>query len=215
MRSRTSFSFLSSAVLFLASSPVAIPAEQTETVRNNRVVVVDGKLKPQETESLQGSRPSATVYFTTGSLEIAPAGGKPRAAKVKTGDVVFEKAQARTVKNTGSAEVHFVRVEFLENGIPETWGAAGLSPNYNMLFENQYARVYDIKIAAGAKEPQHSHHDRVVVCLSGARLSHLMPDGREEPSTLKTGESAWRRGGTHIGQNLGNTDLWVIALEPK
>lgn len=215
MRSRTSFSFLPSAILFLACSPVAIPAEQTETVRNTRVVVIDGNLEPQETASLQGSHASATVYFTTGSLEITAVGGKPRAGKVRIGDVVFEKAQARTVKNTGSAEVHFVRVEFLGNGIPETWGTAGLSPNYKMLFENQYARVYDIKIAAGTKEPQHSHHDRVVVCLSGARLSHLMPDGREEPSTLTTSESAWRRGGTHIGQNLGNTDLWVIALEPK
>jgi hypothetical protein len=34
-----------------------------------------------------------------------------------------------------------------------------------------------------------------------------MPDGREEPSTLRTGEIAWRLGATHIGQNLGTTDL--------
>lgn len=90
-----------------------------------------------------------------------------------------------------------------------------LSPNYKLLFENQYTRAYDIRIPAGTKEPQHTHKDRVVVCLSGAKLKHLLPDGREEPSTLKTGESAWRRGGTHIGQNLGDTDLWVIAVEPK
>jgi hypothetical protein len=55
----------------------------------------------------------------------------------------------------------------------------------------------------------------VVVCLSGAQLRHLMPDGREEPSTLQTGAITWRLGATHIGQNLGNTDLWVIAIEPK
>jgi quercetin dioxygenase-like cupin family protein len=90
-----------------------------------------------------------------------------------------------------------------------------LSPHYKLLFENQYTRVYDIRISAGAREPQHSHHDRVVVCLSGATLRHLMPDGRVEPSTLKTGETAWRRGGTHIGENFGKTDLWVVAVEPK
>jgi hypothetical protein len=81
--------------------------------------------------------------------------------------------------------------------------------------ENRYARVYDIRIPAHTNEPQHTHHDRVVVCLSGAKLEHLYPDGRKEPSTLSTGEVAWRRGGTHIGQNLGDTDLWVIAVEPK
>jgi hypothetical protein len=42
-----------------------------------------------------------------------------------------------------------------------------------------------------------------------------MPDGHEEPSTLKTGEIAWRLGSTHIGQNVGKTDLWAIAVEPK
>jgi quercetin dioxygenase-like cupin family protein len=124
-------------------------------------------------------------------------------------------AQPRTVKNTGPSAVHFARIEFLGSGLAETWGTTGLSPNYKLLIENQYTRVYDIRIPAGTREPQHTHHDRVVVCLSGAQLKHLMPDGREEPSTLKTGEIVWRRGGTHIGQNLGKTDLWVIAVEPK
>jgi hypothetical protein len=34
-------------------------------------------------------------------------------------------------------------------------------------------------------------------------------------TTLKTGEVAWRPGGTHAGQNVGKTGLWVIAPEPK
>ena len=216
MRSPRSFTRRFHAVcLFAALTPLVGAAAQTETLRNPRVVVVDGTIRPRETEALPGKYPSVTVYFTAGSLEIGKAGGKTYAAGVKAGDVVFHKAEAMTAKNTGSAAVHFMRVEFLGKGIPETWGSAGLSPNYKMLLENPYTRVYDIRISAGAREPQHSHRDRVVICLSGARLSHLMPDGREEPSTLKTGESAWRRGGTHIGQNLGNTDLWVIAVEPK
>jgi hypothetical protein len=42
-----------------------------------------------------------------------------------------------------------------------------------------------------------------------------MPDGRREAATLKTGEIAWRRGVTHVGHNIGKTDLWAIAIEPK
>ena len=46
-----------------------------------------------------------------------------------------------------------------------------------------------------------------------ARIVFLGP-GIEE-TWGATGEIAWRRGGTHIGHNLGKTDLWVIAVEPK
>jgi hypothetical protein len=95
------------------------------------------------------------------------------------------------------------------------WGMTGLAPNYKMLVEDRYARAYDIKIPAQTFEPQHTHHDRVVVSLSGAELEHILPDGTKQPSTLKTGEVVWRLGATHIGHNLGHTDLWVIAIEPK
>jgi quercetin dioxygenase-like cupin family protein len=111
--------------------------------------------------------------------------------------------------------LRIVWTEYLGKGSSENWGTTGLSPNYKLLFENQYGRVYDIRIAAGTSEPRHSHHDRIVICLSGAELKHEMPDGRKETSTLKTGEIVWRRGGTHVGHNLGKTDLWAIAIEPK
>ena len=110
---------------------------------------------------------------------------------------------------------HFVEVMFLGAGSSETWGTAGLPANYKVLFENRYARVYDIRVAAGQREPQHTHKARVVITLSGAELKHVMPDGKEEASTLKTGEIVWRAAATHIGMNLGKTDLRVIAVEPK
>jgi quercetin dioxygenase-like cupin family protein len=186
-----------------------------EKFRNEKVVVVEERLRPGETQSVRGELASVAVYFEGGSLEILPEAGKPRKQTVRRGDTVFQPPEARTVKNIGSSEVHFVRIDFLGRGVQETWGATGLSPNYKLLFENQYARAYEIRILAGTSEPQHSHKDRVVVCLSGAELVHRMPDGREEPSTLRTGETVWRRGGTHVGQNVGKTELWAIAVEPK
>jgi hypothetical protein len=128
---------------------------------------------------------------------------------------VFQPADVGTIVNAGSLPLHFVRIEFLMAGSQETWGMSGLSPHYKMLLENQYARAYDIKIPAHTFEPQHTHHDRVVVSLSGAKLEHILPSGQIQPSTLKTGEVVWRLGATHVGHNLGDTDLWVIAVEPK
>ena len=203
------------ALFFLAFAPLATAVEVTDAVRNDRVAVVEITIQPGESETRMGGNPAILVYFTDGSLAIRAGGGRPSVTNVKRGEAVFVEPQERTVKNTGPSPVHFARIEFKGGGLAETWGTTGLSPNYKLLFENQYTRVYDIRIPAGTKEPQHTHHDRIVVCLSGAELKHLMPDGREEPSTLKTGEIVWRRGATHIGQNLGKTDLWVIAVEPK
>ena len=204
-----------SAAILLCFATIASAAVQTEKLRNDKVAAIDCTLRPGETQPLNGTQPGVTVYFQGGSLEITPEGGKPQKVAVKPGDAVFRPAQAGVVRNAGSSEVHFARVDFLGSGATETWGTTGLSPNYKLLIENPYTRVYDIRIPAGTKEPQHTHKNRVVVCLSGAQMRHLMPDGREEPSTLQTGEIAWRLGATHIGQNLGTTDLWVIAIEPK
>ncbi len=197
--------------------PVAgvLAATQTEKVRNEKVLVVEQALAPGETVSLPGDRASVAVYLDDGSIEATPAAGAPRTETVARGEAVFRPAQARTVKNTGSSVLRIVQTQYLGNGGSETWGTAGLAPDYKLLFENQYGRVYDIRMGAGKSEPLHSHHDRVVVCLSGAELQHEMPDGRRETSTLKTGEIAWRHATTHIGHNLGKTDLWVIAIEPK
>jgi hypothetical protein len=184
-----------SAFICVHLRPISLSA-QTEIIHNERVSVAEYRLSPGESRRLTTSHPSLTVY--------------------PNGEVVFDAAgKPRGLKNDGTTEARFVQIMFWGPGLDQTWGATGLSPNYKLLLENRYTRVYDIRIPAGTKEPQHTHHDRVVVCLSGAQLEHLMPDGRVEPSTLATGEIAWRRGGTHIGHNLGKTDLWVIAVEPK
>jgi quercetin dioxygenase-like cupin family protein len=187
----------------------------TEKVRNEKVLVVEQTLAPGETMSWPADHAGVTVYFDDGSIEVTPAQGSSRTETVQRGQAVFRPPQAETVKNAGSSALRVVRTEYLGKGSSETWGATGLAPNYKVLFENQYGRVYEIKFAAGTSEPLHTHHDRVVVCLSGAELQHEMPDGRRETSTLKTGEIAWRRAATHVGHNLGKTDLWVIAIEPK
>ena len=170
-----------SAAILVCFVSIASAVVQTEKVRNDKVVAVDCTLGPGETQPLSAKQPSVTVYFQGGSLRIEPEGGKPKTIAVKPGDTVFRPARAGVLKNVGASEIHFARVDFLGSGGSETWGTTGLAPHYKLLFENPYARVYDIRIPAGTNEPQHTHKNRVVVCLSGAILKHLMPDGREGP----------------------------------
>ena len=189
----------------------------TEIFRNELVAVMELAILPGETEPMHAHRNYVSVQMSDGTAEVTEEGAAARKVELHRGEVLFRTPLRHMVKNLGSTEIRAIRIDFLGPGRPgdAPWGNVGLSPNYKLLFENQFARAYDIRIPAGTKEPQHTHRDRVVVCLSGAELRHLMPDGRTEVSTLKTNEVAWRRGGTHIGQNLGRTDLWVIAIEPK
>jgi hypothetical protein len=196
------------------SLPASLAADGIEKIRNEKVVVAEDTLAPGASVAIP-DKPSMAVYMTDGHVAITCADGTSHTKAVKEGETVFLEASAGSIKNAGSTPLHFASVEFLTAGLQETWGMAGLSPNYKMLLENQYARAYDIRIPAQTFEPRHTHHDRVVVSLSGARLEHILPDGTKQPSTLNTGEIVWRLAATHVGHNLGRTDLWVIAVEPK
>lgn len=208
-------SMVAAAFLLASTFPVAFAASKIEKIRNEKVIVLEETLAPGETEANPVSLPSMVVYMAGNGATIQKTQGSSRKTAVNEGGVLFQPENSGALKNTGTTPLHFVRVEYLTKGSSETWGTTGLPPNYKVLLEDRYERVYDIKIPAGAKEPQHTHHDRIVISLSGAKLEHLLPSGQIQPSTLKTGEIEWRRGGTHVGHNMGSTNLWVIAVEPK
>lgn len=200
--------------IFLSMAPM-VSAAPVEKLRNDKVIAHEQNLAPGEAMPLSATHAGMLVYFEAGVIEVAPTGGAPKQEKVKRGDVVFRAPQAGTLKNAGLEPLHVVWIEYLGQGNEEVWGTNGLATNYTLLVENRYGRAYDIRIRAGAIEPKHTHHDRVVICLTGAKLEHTLLDGTKEPATLQTGEITWRRGVTHSGHNLGKTDLWVIAIEPK
>jgi mannose-6-phosphate isomerase-like protein (cupin superfamily) len=203
------------AIAILVSGSCAAVAAKVELLKNAKVIVTEETLAPSESQTLTGDHASVVVYLDGGETEITFAGGPARRETVTRGEAVNEPAWAATLTNTGSARLRLVRVGFLTGGKRDTWGMTGLPPNYKLLFEDDHSRTYEIRIAAHEWEPMHTHHDRVVVCLSGARLEHVMADGSKQPSTLRTNEVVWRSGQTHKGHNIGKTDLWVIAIEPK
>lgn len=201
--------------LLLVAAAAPVFAATTEVLKNEKVIVTEESLAPGEQETVAGEHASAVVFLSGDGVAAKFADGTVKSAAVHRGEAMNEAAGRRIVTNTGHAPLKLVRVEFLTAGNDETWGMTGLPPNYKVLFEDQHSRTYEIRIAAHAWEPQHTHHARVVVCLNGAQLEHVLPDGSVQPSTLKTDEVAWRLGQTHKGHNLSDTDLWVIAIEPK
>ncbi|MES1166430.1 MAG: hypothetical protein ABUL68_00365 [Pseudomonadota bacterium] len=201
-------------LIYLSVLSCAVAATRVERVHNERAVAYEETLAPGESEAAVDRLPSVVVFLSDGTVSDA-AGGQAAPVAVKRGQVIFRGANAAALRDSGKSELRFVRVEFPGQESGETWGERGFAPDYRLLVENGYVRCYNITIPAGLSEPQHTHRDRVVVCLSGAELRHVLPDGHQEDSSLKTGECLWRLGQTHVGKNIGKTDLWVIAVEPK
>jgi len=195
-------------------APMAAHATSVEKIRNEKVVVTEDSLQPGESENLSPQHATLVVSMSDGVALDKTLRSRWNAAGMK-GSASYFPPGSRPLRNFGKIPLHFARIEFLTGGRDEKWGMTGLPPNYRILREDRYARTYEIRIPAGAYEQKHTHHARVVVTLQGAELEHILPDGTKQPSTLKTGEIAWREGATHTGHNMGNTDLWVIAVEPK
>jgi hypothetical protein len=201
------------AVLFCVGTAGPLFAKTAEDFRNEKVAVSELTLAPGEQEQVAAAHVSVLVYLAGDEAQIQLADGQAIHESIVRGRAV--RVESAVLRNTGHEPLHIVRVEFLTEGSGETWGMAGLPPNYKVLFEDRHSRTYEIRIAPHAWEPQHTHHARVVVCLSGAQLEHVLPDGTKQPSTLKTDEVTWRPAQTHTGHNLGDTELWCIAIEPK
>jgi hypothetical protein len=206
---------LAGLVTLLLAGAVPLCAAKTELFKNDKVAVSEVTLASGEQVTMTGEHARLLVYLDGGKVEVKSPDGPAIPEDVTRGRTANEKARAETLTNTGRAPLRLVRVEFLTEGSHETWGMTGLPPNYKLISEDRHSRTYDISIAPHEWEPQHTHHARVVVCLSGAQLEHVLPDGSIQNSTLKTDEVTWREGQTHKGHNLGDTKLWVIAIEPK
>ncbi len=202
-------------VAFFAAVAGPVLATTTEVLKNDKVVVTEVTLAPGEKEPVGGHHASVVVYKAGEKAEVRLDAGGVEHESIVRGEAVKEPAKAGILINTGAVPLKLVRVEFLTAGGNAMWGRAGLAPSYQMIFEDQYSRVYNIRVAPHASEPQHTHRDRVVVCLGGAHIEHVLPDGSIQNVVVKTDDVLWRQEQTHKARNLGETTLWEIVIEPK
>lgn len=85
-----------------------------------------------------------------------------------------------------------------------------------LLFENEFVRVYELRVPPGVSEPRHSHGRGVTVALTDYdnRLESY-PDGKITERHTKFGETRWAEPVTHVARNTGKTEQRVIRVELK
>jgi quercetin dioxygenase-like cupin family protein len=116
-------------------------------------------------------------------------------------------------------KVFFPLLLWLANAIAVAQGpvAPDLAPQtYKLLFENKKVRVIEEYLKPHEKEPMHSHPYGVLACfLTDAHFRTTFSDGKAAEGSQKAGDTVWRDPVTHSGENIGDTEIDEIMIEPK
>ena len=86
---------------------------------------------------------------------------------------------------------------------------------YKVVFENERARVLDVRMKPGESTTIHSHPDYVVYVLSGGKVRFTSPSGESAEVELPAGASMWRKAEEHATDNIGTTEVHALFFEPK
>jgi hypothetical protein len=85
-----------------------------------------------------------------------------------------------------------------------------------LVLDNEFVRVFDIRLPPGVSEPKHSHARGVTIALSDYDNETVTyPGGKVNRSHTKFGEVRWAEPVTHEARNTGTTEQHVIRVELK
>ena len=88
-------------------------------------------------------------------------------------------------------------------------------PHHQLIFHNEYVRVYDVMITPKDATLPHNHrHDYVYVVMGAAEISNEVKGKDPVKATLADGDVKFVEGGfTHIVRNVGATPFHNITVE--
>ena len=86
---------------------------------------------------------------------------------------------------------------------------------YKVVLENDRVRVLEYPDSPGQRTSPHYHSDFVLCALSEFKRKFVLPDGQEAIREVRPGQVAWGKAHSHIGENVGSTDTYVLIVELK
>ena len=94
--------------------------------------------------------------------------------------------------------------------------AAKVAPHvYKVVFENERARVLEVRMKAGESTAMHSHSDYVVYVLGDGKVRLTSSSGETAEVELQAGAVMWREAEEHATENIGTTEVHALFFEPK
>jgi beta-alanine degradation protein BauB len=90
------------------------PETHRVLLENDRVRVLDVRIKPGERVAMHSHPPSVVHYLSDGSLRITYPDGRTEVREVKTGTAVWSEAATHAAENVGTREFHELQIELKE-----------------------------------------------------------------------------------------------------
>jgi quercetin dioxygenase-like cupin family protein len=220
---------LASAVPALCQDLVAVaPAQAKVEYEDARVRVVRLRVPPGGSIPRHDRPARVVVSLTPNDVRTSLADGTTRLVRTSAGDVAWSEPARRSVTNLAAVPLENVIVELkaaLEPARPRSGPPAPPpttyldDPRHRWAFENQYVRVYDVRIPPGETTTFHRHaYDSVAVFVSGGRVATQVegaPWGR--PESIEAGGAAFAADAntplTHRVRNEGTSDYRVILVQ--
>lgn len=167
------------------------------------------------------------VSLTANQVLLTRPDGTTSETRTEAGSLAWSEPTVRSVLNLGGPVENIV-VELKQTDgpakpvfAPPTALPVGYlsEPRHRWVFENQYVRVYDVRIPPGETTTFHRHaYDQVLVYVSGGLVS-VQSEGQrwEQPATIEPGGVSFAANGakpiTHRVRNDGKTEYHVILVQ--
>ena len=201
---------------------------------NDRVRILRVHFASYERLDMHSHPALIVVALTPNSRRAFLPDGSHQDLTGKAGDVAWREPLAHAVENLGREPIENIEIEFKNATSPAILVTPAASSHissappdvvpveqeghHHVLFENQYARVLDVRIPAGETTLFHTHaHDNISIRITGGQIQTQFKDKEWQPTTVKPGAVVFSNGSknlyTHRIQNLGTSMYQVVDVE--
>jgi hypothetical protein len=216
------------AVPAIAQDLVAlVPKDVKVEYEDARVRVVRLKIAPHEKFPMHDRPARVVIGLTPDNVRLTTPDGKEHTVNVPAGDIQWSAPGRRSVTNLDQP-VENVIVEMKDYTEPAKKVAEPPAKNdpkalidryHHWLFENQYVRVYDVRIPPGGTTEFHTHaYDSVFVQLSpGFNSEQVQGKGWSKPEKSEAGEASYSpdasKPRTHRVRNDSDHEFRVVIVQ--
>ena len=89
------------------------------------------------------------------------------------------------------------------------------SPVVRIFIDNRKVRVQEVRSRPGNKSPMLARPDRIHYILKGGKQRKHYPNGRTKVQIFKAGTVVWRPKEKYASENVGKTEIRLIAVRLK
>jgi quercetin dioxygenase-like cupin family protein len=210
------------------------PKMVTVEFENDRVRILRVHFAPYERLDMHSHPALIVVAVTPNSRRAFQPDGSHQDLTGKAGDVAWREPLSHAVENLGKEPIENIEIEFKKATSPgvlvprtDSSRIPSAQPDvvpvdreghHAVLFENQYARVLDVRIPPGETTQFHTHtHDNISIRISGGQIQTQFQSKEWQPSAVKPGAVVFSEGSknpyTHRIENLGASVYQVVDVE--